>query len=253
VFRDNANLSAHADLWVSIETWLHDVDQVDQANPWLRECVADVAAAVRDVPKDALVGEHTRRHRRTMRLARGAVTALALLLVVASVAAVLAVLRGNDAVDAQHLSSARGMVGQAAALRDRDPAAALRFGIAAQTVDPSPLTRASLAESLLAGPYRATLPATAAVTSMAVTPDGRFAAVGALDGSVQVWDPAAPGRPRVLGSPGTGLTLLDLVPLADLRADPLQTACARVGTSLARETWAFYAPDVEYRDASANG
>jgi hypothetical protein len=44
---------------------------------------------------------------------------------------------------------------------------------------------------------------------------------------------------------------LDLVPLAALEADPLPAACARFGSSLAPTTWAFYAPDVEYRDACA--
>jgi hypothetical protein len=63
---------------------------VDQANPRLRECVADVAAAVREVPKDELVGEHIRQHRRTMRLARGGVAVLAVLLVAALVAAFVA-------------------------------------------------------------------------------------------------------------------------------------------------------------------
>ena len=93
----------------------------------------------------------------------------------------------------------------------------------------------------------------------------------AADWSVLMASPARP-RPRgssakcgggwlsprtagilITGGPGTGVDLLDLVPLADLRADPLRVACARVGTSLARETWAFYAPDVPYRDACADG
>jgi hypothetical protein len=75
--------------WIDLR-WLHDVDQVAQSNPRLRECVADIAAAVREVPKDELVGEHIRQHRRTMRLARGGVTALAVLLIAALVAAVVA-------------------------------------------------------------------------------------------------------------------------------------------------------------------
>jgi hypothetical protein len=106
--------------WVDLR-WLHDVDQVDQSNPWLRECVADVAATVREVPKDVLVGEHIRQHRRTMRLARSGATALAVLLIVSVAAAVLAVVRGNQAVAAQHTAIARGMVAQADRIRDRDP------------------------------------------------------------------------------------------------------------------------------------
>ncbi|MGH3814812.1 MAG: TIR domain-containing protein [Pseudonocardiaceae bacterium] len=44
--------------WVDLR-WAHGVDQVAQSDPRLRECVADVAAAVRDVPEDVLVGEHS--------------------------------------------------------------------------------------------------------------------------------------------------------------------------------------------------
>lgn len=75
--------------WVDLR-WLHDADQVDQSNPRLRECIADIAAAVREVPKDELIGEHIRQHRHTMQLAHGGVTTLALLLIAALVASIVA-------------------------------------------------------------------------------------------------------------------------------------------------------------------
>jgi hypothetical protein len=68
--------------WVDLRR-LRNVRPVDQANPQLRECVADLAAAVRQMDKDMLFGEHVRQHRRTMRLARGALSALVALLVMA--------------------------------------------------------------------------------------------------------------------------------------------------------------------------
>ncbi|HEX8865782.1 MAG TPA: TIR domain-containing protein, partial [Lentzea sp.] len=42
--------------WVDLR-WLRSADHVDDSNPRLRECVADIASAVRGVPKDDLVGE----------------------------------------------------------------------------------------------------------------------------------------------------------------------------------------------------
>jgi hypothetical protein len=52
--------------WVDLR-WLHRTDHVAQSNPRLRDGIADIAAAVRDVPKDVLVGEHIRQHRRPAR------------------------------------------------------------------------------------------------------------------------------------------------------------------------------------------
>jgi hypothetical protein len=52
--------------------------------------VADVAAPVRGVSKDTLVGEHLRQNRRTVRLARSAVAVLAILTVLAVTASVIA-------------------------------------------------------------------------------------------------------------------------------------------------------------------
>ena len=75
--------------WVDLR-WLHDIGHVAQSNPRLRDGIADIAAAVRGVPKDILVGEHIRQHRRTMRLARAAVAVLVVLALAASVAAFVA-------------------------------------------------------------------------------------------------------------------------------------------------------------------
>jgi hypothetical protein len=72
--------------WIDLR-WLHDSEQVAQSNLRLRNAVADIAAALRAVPKDDLVGEHIRQHRWTMRLARSAVALLVVLLLVAVSAA----------------------------------------------------------------------------------------------------------------------------------------------------------------------
>ena len=89
-------LAAEEPRWVDLR-WLHDADQVAQTNPRLRDGVADIAASLRGVSKDALVGEHIRQHRRTMRLARGAITALVLLLVATLIGALVAVSQRNQA------------------------------------------------------------------------------------------------------------------------------------------------------------
>jgi MTH538 TIR-like domain (DUF1863) len=83
--------------WVDCP-WADSSERVSRANPDLQQVVADVAAALRGVPKDELVGIHVREHKRTMRLAGGAVASLAILLVVSVVAAVVAAVQRNTAL-----------------------------------------------------------------------------------------------------------------------------------------------------------
>src|SRR5262249_26458716 len=133
--------------WVDLR-WLHDAEQVDQANPRLRECVADVAATVREIDKDLLVGEHIRQHRRTLRLARGGIASLVVLLIAALIAAVVAARQRNEAVAAQHTLIARALTVQADAIRSQDTRRALQLGIAASYFDSSPQIQDSLEQTL---------------------------------------------------------------------------------------------------------
>jgi hypothetical protein len=184
--------------------WLHDVDQVDQSNPRLRECVADLAATVREIPKDVLVGEHIRQHRHTMRLARSGVTALVVLLIAAVVAAVLAVVRGNQAVAAQHIAIARGMVAQADRIRDRDPRGCPSTRCRSQTVRRQPRDRRkSPADPHVNLPLpHPSQPHRRGVRG-GVCPDGRTLATGGADQTVKLWDVSDRDRPHQLGQPLT--------------------------------------------------
>ena len=66
-------------------------------NPRFRDCVGELAAPIHGLPKDELIGEDISQHRRTLRLARGAVALLSLLLILAVVGAIVAVIQRNQA------------------------------------------------------------------------------------------------------------------------------------------------------------
>jgi hypothetical protein len=59
-------------LWVDLR-WAHTEEHVSTRNPRFRDDVASLAAPIRGVEKDELVGEDVRQHRRTIRLTRAAV------------------------------------------------------------------------------------------------------------------------------------------------------------------------------------
>jgi hypothetical protein len=75
-------------------------------NPRFRDSVGELAAPIRGVPKDELIGEDISQHRRTLRLARGAVTLLALLLALAVVGGVVALVQRNNARNQTELALA---------------------------------------------------------------------------------------------------------------------------------------------------
>ncbi|MGH8912625.1 MAG: TIR domain-containing protein, partial [Acidimicrobiia bacterium] len=87
--------------WVDLR-WAREETQLDLRDSRFRGAVADIASAVRGVPKDDLESEEVRQHRRTVRTAWAAGVALAVLAVTAGVAAVYANGQRQDA-DAQRL------------------------------------------------------------------------------------------------------------------------------------------------------
>jgi hypothetical protein len=78
--------------------WARTADDVSLANARFRDAVADVAATVHERPKDELLGEDVRQHRRTRRLARAVAAVLVVLTAAATVAAIVALEQREQAV-----------------------------------------------------------------------------------------------------------------------------------------------------------
>ncbi len=93
--------------WVDLR-FAKGEDQLDLKDPRFADAVADVASAMRGVPKDELASEEVRQHRRTVRTAWAAGALVVVLAVAASLAALFAVQQRDEAeASAQDAAEAR--------------------------------------------------------------------------------------------------------------------------------------------------
>jgi WD40 repeat protein len=183
--------------WVDLR-WLRDSEQVAQANPRLRESVADIAAALREVPKDALVGEHIRQHRLTMRLARGAVAGLVLLLAASLVGARVAVVQRNAARNQARIATSRLLAAASQNLAGTHLDVARLLAVRAYRMDPSPQARAALFRAVTASPFLVRyLDAGEPISILSGATNGRVAVAGTQQGRVLRWDARTGARTEV--------------------------------------------------------
>ncbi|MDQ4033907.1 MAG: TIR domain-containing protein, partial [Actinomycetota bacterium] len=78
--------------WIDLR-WARSADHVNPRDPRFREAAADLAATLRGVPKDSLIGDDVRQHRRGRRLAIGTIAVLTVLALVVVTLAVVAARR----------------------------------------------------------------------------------------------------------------------------------------------------------------
>ncbi len=171
-------------LWVDLR-WARDEQDVSMRNPRFRDSVAELAAPIRGVPKDELIGEDISQHRRTLRLARGAVALLALLLALAVVGGIVALDQRNTARSEARTSLSRQLAATADNLQSSDLETALLLAVQAYETEASSDTYGALIRADTASPSLARfVHFDDRVSSLATSPDGDFAAVGLTDGSV---------------------------------------------------------------------
>jgi WD40 repeat protein len=131
--------------------WARDEEELSSSDPRFRDAVADLAAALHDRPKDDLIGEDVREHRRVVRLARAAVASLALLAALATAGALVALDQRDTAreqraraTEQAELATSRQLAAEASLRARREPDLALLLSLAAADLRGSPETRRAL-------------------------------------------------------------------------------------------------------------
>ncbi len=157
--------------------------------------VAAVAAPVRGVQKDQLVGEHLRAHRGAIRLARAAVAVLATLTILAVAGGLLALRERDTAIGQRNQAQSDALAAESETLDDTDPSTAALLAADAYQIAPTSQAQASLLD-VLAQPDRGVIntngPGGAPSMSVNAVAFGRHGPVlaTATDDSVRLWNTA---------------------------------------------------------------
>ena len=190
----------HEPLWVDLR-WARDEQHVSMRNPRFRESVAELAAPIRAVPKDELIGEDISQHRRTLRLARGAVALLSLLLIVAVVAAIVALIQRNQANEQKRRAQSQALAASAGQALRGNPILSTRLAAeAVRTVDTPEAGRVLRRAEAKLG-YRTLLAGHRnGLTGVAFSPDGKRVVTTSRDETARIWDTASGAQLQTLRS-----------------------------------------------------
>jgi WD40 repeat protein len=173
--------SGNEPLWVDLR-WVRQTRHVSLRDPRFREVVADLAAPIRGLPKDELIGDDIRQHRRTLRLARGAVAALLALAVTASASAVVAVRRADEARRQERTATSRLLAAAARNELEGRLDRALLLGAEALRLGQTGDSRDALVTALQHDARRRTyLWPKARVDAVAFSPDGHLLVSSGMD------------------------------------------------------------------------
>jgi WD40 repeat protein len=119
----------------------------------LDEDLASMAAPLRGVDRDTLIGEHLRQHRRTMRVVRSVIATLTALLVFAVAATVIAVGQRDDARTQARIATARELAALSGSMLGSNLDIARLLAVGAYQMDRDSQTEAALWQAAAASPH----------------------------------------------------------------------------------------------------
>ena len=175
--------------WVDLRWARAQESSLRSADPRLQDAVADLAATIRQVPKDSLIGDHIRQRRRTMRSVVAALTTLVILLAFAVAAAVVAQRQRDRAIREETAATAGLLASTAITLTGSHPDLAQLFAAKAYQLDPDdPQTRAALFAAVQSDPQvQRFIEAPGQVSAIASSANGQMIVAGTTNGWVQTW------------------------------------------------------------------
>lgn len=180
-------------LWVDLR-WARDERYLNLNDPRFRDCMASLAAPVHGVPKDSLIGEDIREHRRALRLARGGAGLLALFLVGAIVAATIAVGQRTPLSPARSRRR-RAAVSDVAQRLDRS----MLLAVEGYREENTPQAQTALFQAVTASPQLVRFADNGTrTTALAAATNAAQVVTGGEDGSVRMWDVAGVAQPQVI-------------------------------------------------------
>jgi WD40 repeat protein len=158
-------------------------------DPRLQDAAASLIAEIKQVPKDALIGEHLRRTRQLRRAVTSTLIALVLLLAASVTAGLIAHSQRNQAVHEATVSEAGQLAAVAQSLTGSHLDLAELFAAEAYRLYPDSQTKAALFDAVTADPHLMRyLPATGTVSAVATSADGQTAVAGTVGGNLLRWN-----------------------------------------------------------------
>jgi WD40 repeat protein len=177
-------------LWVD----LRPLRAAEPTDPAFQAAVVDLAATLRGIPKDELVGDQIREHRRRRRTIALAAVTLVVLTLISVVTAGFALVQRDRAEEQTRIATARQLAGAAEASAAGRVDLARLLAAQAYRLQPDERSRAALLTATTAGAQvRRFVATTSPITGLATSSDGDEFVIGTADGQVRVVDDT--GRP----------------------------------------------------------
>jgi WD40 repeat protein len=220
-------------LWIDLR-WAHEASRLSHRDPRLQDNVATLAALLRGIPKDDLVGRDIVLHRRAVRLTQAAVALLALFALGATSGGLVALNQRNAARRETVLAESRALANAAATTASTELDASLLLAQRAVRMHPSPETRAAMLSAVTASPHLVRfLQQRSDVSALADLPNGGVA-VGHTDGSVSVLDADYQNARTLSGTGKDPVTALTVSTSSDLLAAADQHGTVRLWSTRSR-------------------